>query len=222
MNTSVPLIVVKRGRLAMVVAVAVVLVVVAYLLGRAGIGPLGPAPFADAAELRDEIRERDATIRELRRSAAELETLRASQTLERQELSRTVQQMQDQIAEQRQQLQVYQNVVTRSDAAPAVVLRSASLAAGAGTDERVLRVTLVQSDTPRGEVAGRLRVFIEGRKSGRVERVAGPEVPYRFRYVANFELPVRAPQGFAAEQLVIVILPAGQESRPIVGNVAWQ
>ncbi|MFZ9709066.1 MAG: DUF6776 family protein [Steroidobacteraceae bacterium] len=222
MSTPAPLIVVKRGRLAIVVSVGVVLVIAAYLLGRAGIGLLGPEPLADEAELRDAIRERDATIRELRRSAAELETLRASQSLERRELSRTVKELQDQVAQQRQQLQVFQNVVSRGDTAPGIVLRSATLLPGSRPQERILRVALAQSETPRGEVSGRLQVFIEGRRAGRVERLAVAEMPYRFRYVSNFETPVSAPEGLSIDQVVIVILPEQRGTRPVIGNVTWQ
>ena len=108
MKRSAPLIVIRRGVLIAGLAAAVLITILAYLLGRAGIGLSGPGPFASGADLREAVRDREATIRELRRGAAELDTLRAGQTLERRELSRTVESLQAEVARQRQQLQVYE------------------------------------------------------------------------------------------------------------------
>jgi hypothetical protein len=47
-------------------------------------------------------------------------------------------------------------------------------------------------------------------------------MPYRFRYVSNFETPVSAPEGLSIDQVVIVILPEQRGTRPVIGNVTWQ
>lgn len=224
MNRSAPLIVVRRGVLVAVVAGAILAVVVAYLLGRAGIGLSGPGPFATGADLREAVRDRDATIRELRRGAAELDTLRTAQTLERRELSRTVESLQAEVARQRQQLQVYENVVTRGEPVAGTAIRSASLALGQTAGERILRLTLVQSGTPRGEVAGRVRVTLEGRRTSggtTLERLALGEWPYRFRYFATLEPRLVPPAGFSVIRISIVVMPEGRGARPVTQTLEW-
>ncbi len=69
-----------------------------FLLGRAGIGVGDTGPTSTPATLREAIRERDALIESLRRSVAELETLKASQDRERQEVARTIGELQAEVA----------------------------------------------------------------------------------------------------------------------------
>lgn len=223
MNRSTTLIVIRRGVLGVGLAAAVLTVIVAYLLGRAGIGLSGPGPFATGADLREAVRDRDATIRELRRGAAELDTLRTAQALERRELSRTVESLQAEVARQRQQLQVYENVVSRGEPAPGAAIRSASLAPGSTAGERILRLTLVQSATPRGEVTGRVRVALEGRRAGggTIERLAIGEWPYRFRYFATLEPRLSAPAGFTVMRVSIMVVPEATGAKMVTQTLEW-
>lgn len=224
MKRSAPLIVIRRGVLVAGLAAAVLITILAYLLGRAGIGLSGPGPFASGADLREAVRDREATIRELRRGAAELDTLRAGQTLERRELSRTVESLQAEVARQRQQLQVYENVVSRGEPVPGATIRSVSLAPGSTAGERILRLTLVQSGTPSAEVAGRVRVALEGRRAGgggSIERVALGEWPYRFRYFATLEPRLSAPPGFSVTRVSVVVMPERAGAKMVTQTLEW-
>lgn len=224
MSGTPPLIVIRRGVVVAGVVGAVLAVVLAYLLGRAGIGLSSPGPFASGATLREILRDRDDTIRELRRGAAELDTLRTAQSLERRELSRTVESLQAEVARQRQQLQVYENVVTRGETAPGTAIRSVSLLPGSTARERVLRLTLVQSTSPRGEVAGRVRVVLEGRREGEagpIERRPLGDWPYRFRYFATLEPRLTAPAGFSPTRLAITVTPEARGAKPVEQALDW-
>ena len=102
----------RRG---LVLGVATLVVVLgAYLLfefGRSRAGFDNLAAIRARAELREQLAQRDRTIRELRRMAADYETFRASQDRERSEVARTIGELQAQVARQSQELTFYKGIV---------------------------------------------------------------------------------------------------------------
>jgi hypothetical protein len=192
-----------------------------YVLGRAGIGLGGPHPLATAGELRQEIRLRDRQIRALRYEVAELDTLKAGQEQERKELARTIGELQAEVAQQRQQIEFFRGIVGTADERPEIEIRSLQIATGIRPGARLLRLSLVQPGTPSGAIAGGVTAVIEGRRAGKVVRLAGPELSFRFRYFQNLEGEFRLPDDFQPERITLEIKSARANSKPLTQTLLW-
>lgn len=192
-----------------------------YLLGRAGIGLSGPHPLATGGELRQEIRLRDRQIRALQRQVAELDTLKASQEQERKELARTIGELQAEVAQQRQQLEFFRGIVGTANERPEIEIRSLQIATGIRPGARLLRVSLVQPGTPSAVIAGGVTTVIEGRRAGKVSRLAGPDLAFRFRYFQNLEGEFLLPDDFTPERITLEIKTARPNSKPLTQTLLW-
>ncbi|MFM7395978.1 MAG: DUF6776 family protein [Gammaproteobacteria bacterium] len=221
--------VVLRGvsplRLRVFAALALVLIVLGgwglFALGRAGIGAGDTGPASSPATLRQAIRERDELIESLRQSVAELDTLKAAQNPEREEVSRTIGELQAEVARQRQQLEFYKGVVASTEPAPNVAIRSLRVEPSATKGRAQLRLSLVQPGNPQSLVSGQVKVILEGARSGGPVRVQLFETPYNFRYFENIDRELSIPAGVSPERLQIEIEPSGRPSRPVVQSLLW-
>jgi len=192
-----------------------------FSLGRAGIGAGDTGPQSRPATLRQAIRERDELIETLRRSVAELEMLKGSQDRERQEVSRTIGELQAEVARQRQQLEFYKGVVANTEPPADVAIRNLRVDRGSTARRVQLRLSLVQPGNPRAMVSGRIKILIEGSREGRPIRVTALEMPYNFRYFENIDRELLAPDGVSPERLQIEVEPAGRPGRPVVQSLLW-
>ena len=192
-----------------------------YALERAGL-IFGDADLpGDAASLRREVLAREATLRDLRRQVAELDTLKAAQEQERREVSQTIGELQAEVARQRQQLEFYKGIVGNGVDAPDVAIRSLRIDGPPAGGKRILRLSLVQPGNPRDVVSGAVRVFLEGVQRGRAARVLLFEIPYSFRYFENIERELVVPGGVTAERVAVEISRGGSGARPVVQSAPW-
>jgi uncharacterized coiled-coil protein SlyX len=173
------------------------------------------------ATLRQAIRERDALIESLRRSVAELEMLKGSQDRERQEVSRTIGELQAEVSRQRQQLEFYKGVVESTEPSADVAIRNVRIDRTDMADRVQLRLSLVQPGNPRAMVSGRIKVLLEGSQGGRPIRVTVLEMPYNFRYFENVDRELSAPKGVSPERLQIEVEPSGRPGRSVVQSLLW-
>lgn len=175
------------------------------------------------------IRERDATIVELRRRAAELDTVKAGLERERLEVSRTIGELQAQVARQAQDLAFYRGIVVQGANAPEVAIREARVSRSARGDSYVLRLTLVQPARPDRVVTGSVSVTLEGQRAGRSGRLdlaaltGGRlrQLDYSFRYFENLAPELRVPAGFVPERLVVEVRSSRREVAPVTRTVLW-
>jgi uncharacterized coiled-coil protein SlyX len=192
-----------------------------FALGRSGWGFGITGPLTAPAMLRRAIDERDATIAELRKKVAELDTLKAAQDRERQEVSQTIGELQAEVARQRQQLEFYKGIVTTTETPPNVAIRTLRID-GAGRGSRpLLRLSLVQPGSPQTTVSGMVNVTLEGARDGRPVRSLLFEIPYSFRYFENLERELPLPAGVTPERLLVEIRPTGRSDQPVVQSVLW-
>lgn len=210
-----------RSLLALAAALLLLLGWGLYALGRSGIGFGDRGPFSDPASLRLALAERDATIVELRRQVAELDTLKAAQEQERAEVSQTIGSLQAEVARQRQQLEFYKGVVATTEAPPEVAIRSLRVDRLEREAKPVLRLSLVQPGNPRNTVSGTVRLFLEGVRSGRPVRLQIAEIPFSFRYFENIERELSAPPGVIPERLTVELRSGGGRAEPVVQSVPW-
>jgi len=192
-----------------------------FALGRAGFGFGDTGVFSDAASLRRAVDARDATINQLRRQVAELDTLKAAQEQERREVAETIGELQAEVARQRQQLEFYKGVVGAAEAPPEVAIRNLRIDGPQTGSTPMLRLSLAQPGNPRNTVAGRVGVTLEGLQAGRAVRLPLFEIPYSFRYFENIERELAVPRGVTAERLAIEIQPADRGARPVVQSIPW-
>ena len=200
-----------------------------YAIGRAQATFDGRAAIADEAGLRAALTAREAEVAKLRREVAELDTLKVAQERERQEVSRTIGELQAEVARQSQQLEFLRGVVGRAGPAAEVTIRQVRVIASAAPGRYRLRIALAQPGRPDRTVAGSVRVGIEGQRGGRTVRLDLREVtaqrvaqlPYRFQYFENIEVEIVLPNGFSPERVVVDVRPAGRNVPPAAQTVLW-
>lgn len=200
-----------------------------YAIGRAQASFEGRTALADEAGLRAALAAREAEVTKLRREVAELDTLKVAQERERQEVSRTIGELQAEVARQSQQLELLRGVVGRAGPAAEVAIRQVRVIAGTTPGRYRLRIALAQPGRPDRTVAGSVRVGIEGQRGGRsvrldlrevaVDRVA--QLSYRFQYFENIEVAIALPGGFSPERVVVDVRPAGRNVPPAAQTVLW-
>ena len=200
-----------------------------YAIGRAQATFDGRAALADEAGLRAALTAREAEVAMLRREVAELDTLKVAQERERQEVSRTIGELQAEVARQSQQLEFLRGVVGRAGPAAEVTIRQVRVIASAAPGRYRLRIALAQPGRPDRTVAGSVRVGVEGQRGGRTVRLDLREVtaqrvaqlPYRFQYFENIEVEIVLPNGFSPERVVVDVRPAGRNVPPAAQTVLW-
>jgi hypothetical protein len=200
-----------------------------YAIGRAQATFDGRAAIADEAGLRAALTAREAEVAKLRREVAELDTLKVAQERERQEVSRTIGELQAEVARQSQQLEFLRGVVGRAGPAAEVTIRQVRVIASAAPGRYRLRIALAQPGRPDRTVAGSVRVGVEGQRGGRTVRLDLREVtaqrvaqlPYRFQYFENIEVEIVLPNGFSPERVVVDVRPAGRNVPPAAQTVLW-
>lgn len=215
--------------IALGVALVLATLVGVYAIGRAQATFEVRAALADEAGLRAALTAREAEVTRLRREVAELDTLKVAQERERQEVSRTIGELQAEVARQSQQLEFLRGVVGRAGPAAEVTIRQVRVIASAAPGRYRLRIALAQPGRPDRTVAGSVRVGVEGQRGGRTVRLDLREVtaqrvaqlPYRFQYFENIEVEIVLPNGFSPERVVVDVRPAGRNVPPAAQTVLW-
>ena len=201
-----------------------------YFLGRWHAGFDARRALEGQAQLQATLRARDETIVGLRRQVAELDTLKAGQEREREEVSRTIGELQAEVARQRQQLDLYRGVVTGgSPATASVAIRRLQLAPSARPGGHLLRIALARTGRPEREVAGTVKVDIEGSRNGRQLRLGlqettsarAAQLTYRFLYFENLEVEIALPAGFRPERVLVEVRPAERGAAPVTRTLLW-
>lgn len=225
----------RRGLVAAVLGVIALLG--AYLLfeyGRSRAGFDNLAALRARAELRQQVEQRDATIRDLRRMAAEFQTVTASQAQERAEVSRTIGELQAQVARKSQELEFYKGIVVKDANKAEVAIQQLRVTpAASGPDRYVVRLTLVQPARPDSTVAGSVLLALEGQQPGQPEGKTtrldlaaltggqSREIPYSFRYFENMDPEIVIPAGFRPDRLTVEIRSSRRGVEPVVKTILW-
>jgi len=203
-----------------------------YGRSRAGFDNL--AAMRQRAELREQVAQRDTTIRELRRVAADFETFSASQAQERAEVSRTIGELQAQVARQGQELAFYKGIVVKESNKAEVAIQQLRVTPAAnGPGRFVVRLTLVQPTRPEAIVTGAVVLSVEGQREGEPAGTSarldlptltgGParELPYSFRYFENMDPEIVIPAGFLPDRLTVEIRSNRRGVEPVVQTILW-
>ena len=214
--------------------VLLVLVVVGSIygmfeFGRYSAGYDALAAFNKRAELQAEIDANEATISELRAKVAQLESSTVGQTREREEVQRTIGDLQAQVARANQELAFFRGIVTQNANSAEVKIQQARIVATATTNKFRVLVTLVQPMKPDSVVSGVVVLSVDGEVDGKPGRadfatLSGGkrrEITFTFRYLENIEEEITMPPGMKPEQLLVEVRSNRRGTAPVQQSYVW-
>lgn len=200
-----------------------------FEFGRYSAGHDAIAAFKDRRELEAQMEARDATILDLRAKIAQLESSTVGQTREREEVQRTIGELQAQVARANQELAFFRGIVTQNANSAEVKIQQARMVATAAANKFRIRVTLVQPMKPDTVVSGVVILSVDGEVDGKPGRadfatLSGGkrrEIPFTFRYLENIEEEITMPPGMKPEQLLVEVRSSRRGSTPVQQSYVW-
>jgi hypothetical protein len=202
---------------------------VVYELGRFDAGYDRLAVSQERAEHEVNVDRLEKANRELRTRLAELDTIRVGRAREQAEVSRTIGDLQAQVARQTQELAFYRGIVAQSAVVPGVKIQQLRIGAGSKPGRYLVRMNVVRSVRPEDVVSGSLALTAEGvrdTKAGSLDLAALTggkvrELPFTFRYFQNFEQEIAIPAGFAPERLTVEVRSSKKGVSPVTQTFPW-
>ena len=187
------------------------------------------AMVKERAEYRGQIETQEAVISELRAKVAQLESSTVGQTREREEVQRTIGDLQAQVARANQELAFFRGIVTQNANSAEVKIQQARMVATAAANKFRIRVTLVQPMKPDTVVSGVVILSVDGELDGKPGRadfatLSGGkrrEIPFTFRYLENIEEEITMPPGMKPEQLLVEVRSNRRGSAPVQQSYVW-
>ena len=187
------------------------------------------AALKQRTEMRNEISTLEATIFELRAKVAQLESSTVGQTREREEVQRTIGDLQAQVARANQELAFFRGIVTQNANSAEVKIQQARMVATATANKFRVRVTLVQPMKPDTVVSGVVVLSVDGEVDGKPGRAdfatltAGKrrEIAFTFRYLENIDEEITMPPGMKPEQLLVEVRSNRRGSAPVQQSYVW-
>jgi hypothetical protein len=187
------------------------------------------AMIKERADYRGQIDAQEATISELRAKVAQLESSTVGQTREREEVQRTIGDLQAQVARANQELAFFRGIVTQNANSAEVKIQQARMVASAAANKFRIRVTLVQPMKPDTVVSGVVVLSVDGEIDGKPGRadfatLSGGkrrEIPFTFRYLENIEEEITMPPGMKPEQLLVEVRSNKRGSAPVQQSYVW-
>jgi len=220
---------VRRVFLGTLIAFAPIAIYLTYELGRFDGGYDRLSAGQERREQEVAIERLEKANAELRGKLAELETGRTSQTQEREELARTVSELQTQVARQAQDLQFYRGIVSTTVGAPNVKVQRFTVANGSAARRFRLRMVLVQAARPENTVNGTVALTVEGSERGKnvtynLAKLAPDgraQVQFSFRYFQDLDQEIQLPEGFAPARVTVEVRASGRASSPAMQTYDW-
>jgi len=203
---------------------------VVYELGRFDAGYDRLAVSQERAEHEVMMDRLEKGNRELRTKLAELDTIRIGRAREQAEVSRSIGDLQAQVARQAQELAFYRGIVAQSAESTGVKLRSVRITPGDKVGRFKLRMVLERSVRPDDVVSGTLVFAAEGKSAvgqpvsldgGALTGGKARELPFNFRYFQNLEPEIALPSGFQPERLTVELRSSRKGVSPVTQTFPW-
>jgi cell division protein FtsB len=224
----------SRVRRALLIAAALLgafALYIIYELGRYDGGYDRLAVAQQRAELEAAIEHLKKDNHELNLHLAELDTQRIGWAREQAEVSRTIGDLQAQVARQSQDLAFYRGVGAQSPASAALGISIQQLHIGATAEHAHVRVhlTLVRSVRADDLINGSAVLQVEGEAEGRQESLglaaltvgAQRELRYSFRYYQNLEQDITIPDNLRPERLSVEVRSSRKGIVPVSQTFLW-
>jgi len=202
----------------------------AFELGRSRAGFDGAAARSERAKLQDRIDVLEDQLRSLHLKLAVYESDSTGQTRERTELSKTIGELQAQVARLSSDVAFYRGVVEQRISGDVVKVQQFHVVAGGQAREFKLRLVLGRPLRPDGTISGKARISIDGTGPDgapvsydlmQLAGVPGAELAFSLRYVQTLEQTVTLPAGFVPARSSIELLPARKDAGPVRESFLW-
>ena len=203
---------------------------IVYEFGRFNAGYDRMEAAQQRTELEVEMEHLQKSNRELRTHLAELDTIRIGRAREQAEVTRTIGDLQAQVARQTQELAFYRGIVAQSAAAVGVKVQQVHISAGTKPDRYVLHLALVRSVRPDTVALGSLALSVDGTgadgKPATLDHAAltggkQHELPFNFRYFQNVDQDVALPKGFKPEHAAVEVRSNKKDVAPASQSFPW-
>lgn len=221
----------RRTILTVTLAVAgLVGLYVAFELGRYSAGYSVISVLHERARLHGTIKQLKGDNRTLQARVIQLETVNAGHAREDQVVSRTIGDLQAQVARQTEELAFYRAVV--AEGAPPIGVRvgTVRLAATKPPGHFVAHVSLVRAGKTEGTTSGTVSLSVDGQGPGGkpatldAKTLAGggePDVAYEFRYYQELEQTVTLPADFRPEHVTVQVSSNRKDVPPLTQTLPW-
>jgi chorismate mutase len=212
------------------VVMGVVGLYAAFELGRYSAGYNIVSALRERAQLGSTITRLKAANTGLHARIIELDTVNAGQAREDQVVSRTIGDLQAQVARQTEELAFYRAVV--AEGAPAIGLRvgTVRLSAAKPAGQFVVHISLVRAGKTDGMTSGTVSLAVDGQDSGgkvttldnqALTGAGTADVPYDFRYYQELEQTVALPAGFHPAHLTVEVSSSHKNVAPLAQSFPW-
>jgi hypothetical protein len=182
------------------------------------------------ARLQRSIDHLQASNRTLQARIIALETADAGQAREDQVVTRTISELQAQVARQTEELAFYSAVV--AEGAPAIGLRvgTVRLSAAKPAGHYTVHVSLVRAGKTDGMTTGTVSLTIDGQGAAGKPLTLGSQalaasgaasVPYDFRYYQELDQDVVLPADFRPEHLTVQVSSSRKDVAPLTQTFPW-
>lgn len=209
---------------------ALLSIYVAFELGRRGAGYDSIDAWRQRSALQGTIKQLQKDNETLRAELAELKTGQVSGRQEREELARSLSDLQGQLARQNQDLAFYRGIVSAAGSANRVSIHRVVISAGEGAGHFKVSVVLAQTARPEKDVAGTVTLSLEGMEQGRpavypLTRLSADksaQLKFSFRYFQDLEQPIALPAGFTPASLTVEVRTAGRGEPAVNQKFEWR
>ncbi|HEY7888959.1 MAG TPA: DUF6776 family protein [Steroidobacteraceae bacterium] len=188
------------------------------------------AAIQERARLESTIKHLQESNSALRAKLIELDTMNAGHTREDQEVSRTIGDLQAQVARQTEELAFYRAVVAQGAPAIGVRIGTVRLSASKQADHFLVNVSLVRAGKTDGMTTGNVSLTVDGQgaegKPATLDSQAlaaggDADVTYDFRYFQDLEQTVILPAGFRPEHLTVKVSSNRKDVAPLTQTLPW-
>lgn len=188
------------------------------------------AAMQERARLDSSIRSLKSDNTALQGRIIELQTVDAGHSREDQVVSRTIGDLQAQVARQTEELAFYRAVV--AEGAPAIGVRvgTVRLSSAKPAGHFLVHVSLVRAGRTDGMTTGSVDLTVDGQDAaGKAATLGGQaltdgasaDVPYDFRYFQDLEQTVALPPGFRPEHLTVEVSSSRKDIAPLTQTFPW-
>jgi hypothetical protein len=220
----------RRILIVVLAVLALVALGVVFELGQYRAGYNVVSALQERTRLDSSIKRLEGANRALQARIIELETVNAGHAREDQVVSRTIGELQAQVARQTEELAFYRAVV--AEGAPAIGLRVGTVRVSTAkpADHFLVDVSLVRAGKTDGMTTGTVTLAVDGLGPGgkpatldsQALAAGGPDtLTYDFRYYQDLQQTVVLPAGFRPEHLTVAVSSSHKDVAPLTQTFPW-
>ena len=219
----------KRVVLVLSVVLAALALLGLYELGQRQAGFNRLSAELEMAELKGDIRQRDAMLRELEEKITVLATAAKIDREAYAQVEAELGDLQARIVKQQEDIAFYRGIVTPDDSA-GLRIQNFSLSRGVGPLAYNMQLVLAQAFRSDRQLAGHVELNIEGVRQGEAVRLSlsdlrpdatSNRLKFSFRYFQDLKTDLVLPKGFSPQRVIVKITPQGKSAKTVEESFEW-